>query len=709
MFRSFLAILSVSLLLGCAAEALAQNSAPQPLPIKRVVLYKHGVGYFEREGAVDGTADVALRFKTDQMNDLLKSLTVLDLGGGTIQSIGYESTKTVAQQLGEYTFNLQSAGGLPAILEQMKGAEVVLQVPAGPVTGRVLAIEKHNVRKGETVTEEYRLSVLLEDGSVRSYDLSEIAQIEFKDPRLQAEMQKYLQTLFSRHRRDEKQVVIHAAGKGKRDLFASYIQEQPVWKVSYRIVLSDKKNEQPLLQGWAIVDNVSGEEWKDVDLALVSGLPVSFVQNLYDPWYVKRPTLALTGAQVAAPVTYAAGEELMEADANVAGGAVAAEMEGARKDKAELFSRKAVAGRAMAAPAAAPMPNMMLGMQQQVSAAAAQAMGALFRYDIKEPVTIASDRSAMLPIVNSRIEARRVSIYDQSVRRDNPMDGLLLRNTTGLTLEGGPITVYEQDTYSGEALIETFTPAGKADPKAPDTEKKDQRLISFAVDLGTRVNPVAGTFSQDFWQLRVLNGVMYADYRQRQTTVYNLNNVESKEKSIVIQHPFRPDWKLVDTDKPMEQTAQFYRFDVPLAANKQAAFKVTEENPGSTTIAISNANPDLILFYARQKYVDSKTKDFLEKVAKLQGEIAELNRQSQELERQKTDIAQSQNRVRQNMQALGGTEQERTLRARYVKDFEDQENKFKDASEKQDALKTQIEAKTKELKALIAGYTFVGK
>jgi hypothetical protein len=323
-------------------------------------------------------------------------------------------------------------------------------------------------------------------------------------------------------------------------------------------------------------------------------------------------------------------------------------------------------------------------------------------------VTIASDRSAMLPIVNSRIEARRVSIYDQSVRRDNPMDGLVLRNTTGLTLEGGPITVYEKDTYSGEALIETFPPLAAAAAK-DDKEKKDQRLISFAVDLGTRVNPVAGGSSQDFWQARILNGVLYADYRQQQATVYNLNNVEDRDKSVVIQHPFRADWKLVNTPKPMEQTAQLYRFEVPLAANKQTEFKVTEERPGSTTITITEANPDTILFYARQKYVTAEAKAFLEKVAKLQGEIAELNRQSQELERQKTEIAQSQNRVRQNMQALGGTEQERALRARYVKDFEDQENKFGDASAKQEALKTQVEAKTKELKELIAGYSFAGK
>ncbi len=709
MVRAFLTILSVSLILSCAAlDARAQQAAPQPLPIKRVVLYKHGVGYFEREGSVEGTTDVALRFKTDQMNDLLKSLTVLDLGGGTIQSIGYESTKTVAQQLAEYTFNLQGASGLPAILEQMKGAEVALQVPAGPVPGRVLAIEKHEVRKGDTVTEENRLSILLADGSVKSFDLSEVAQIEFKDPRLQAEMQKYLQTLFSRHHRDEKQVVIHAAGKGKRDLFASYIQEQPVWKVSYRIVLGDKKGEAPLLQGWAIVDNVSGEEWKDVELALVSGLPVSFIQDLYDPWYVTRPTLALTGMGVAAPVTYAAGEELADAEPQVAADKmVRAEKAVARKDAA---LGGAAGMMAFAAPAAAPAPNMMRGMQQQVSAAAAQTMGALFRYDIKEPVTIASDRSAMLPIVNSRIEGRRVSIYDQSVRRDNPMDGLLLRNTTGLTLEGGPITVYEQDTYAGEALIETFTPAGKPDPKEPEAQSKDQRLISFAVDLGTRVNPVAGGYSQDFWQLRVINGMMYADFRQRQATVYNLNNVESKDKTIIVQHPFRADWKLVEpTAKPMEQTAQFYRFEVPLAAHKQVAFSVTEENPGSSTIAISNANPDTLLFYSRQKYVTADTKKFLESVAKLQSEIADLNRQSQELERQKTEISRVQDRVRQNMQALGATEQERTLRARYVKDFEDQENKFKEASGKQDTLKGQIDSKTKELKDLIAGYSFAGK
>lgn len=696
--RAIAAALTVLLLL--AAPLLAQEGAPT-LPIRRIVLYKHGVGYFARQGSVDGDARIPLRFKVREMSDLLKSMTVLDLGGGTIAGIAYESTKTVDQQLGEYTFNLRGAPSLPAVLEQMKGSEVALSIGANVVTGRVLTVEKRVDRRNDAQSEIYRLSVLLDGGAVKSYDLPEIAEIRFTDPRLQTEMQDYLRVLFTRHRRDQKEVVITASGKGKRDIFVSYIQEQPVWKVSYRIVLPEKK--PPLLQAWAIVDNVSEEDWNGVQISLVSGLPVSFVQDLYSPWYVRRPTIQTQRETGVGPVMYEAGDVAQKEQAAfgvMAAPAAPPAAKAAMRDRAERRAALAEGEGMNLAGGAAPAPDMYRGMAQQAAAAVAQSAGALFIYDVKEPVTLRRDRSALLPIASAPIDGARVAIYNESTRRDNPMEAVRLRNSTGLTLEGGPVTVIEADTYAGEALLDTF----KAD---------EQRYISFAVDLGTRVNTRIGSTRQTITRVTIVNGVLTTHYKQQETKTYALTNVEPKDKTIVVEHPLRPAWTLIEPAKPIETTPQHYRFEVKLPAKAKAdgkaELKVVEELPGESTYAVTSLNRDQIQLWVRQKYLDEKTQKFLERVVELQGQVAELNRQAAEQEQQRADAMSAQRRLPDILKALGQSEQERVTRERLVKQINAYEDAIQKAGDRLTQLKADREAKEKELRDLIAGFSFERK
>jgi hypothetical protein len=694
MLRAIAAILAAGTLL--AAPLAAQEPAPT-LPVRRIVLYKHGVGYFARQGAVEGDARIPLRFKAREMSDLLKSMTVLDLGGGAITGIAYESTKTVDQQLGEYTFNLRAAGSLPAVLEQMKGSEVALRVGEREVVGRVLAVEKRIERKDNVQSEIYRLSILIDGGGVKSYDLPEIAEVRFTDPRLQAELHDYLRVLFSRHRRDQKEVVITAAGKGKRDIFVSYVQEQPVWKVSYRVVLEEKK--PPLLQAWAIVDNVSEEDWDRVQISLVSGLPVSFVQDLYSPWYVKRPVIQAQRETSVGPVVYEAGEAADKDRLGVV--AMMAAPAAPPMAKSALRERRAAApAEADAAGFAAPPPEMLRNMAQQAAAAVAQTAGALFIYDVKEPVTLKRDRSALLPIACAPIDGARVAIYNETTRRDNPMEAVRLRNTTGLTLEGGPVTVIEEDTYAGEALVDTF----KAD---------EQRYISFAVDLGTRVNARLGSTQQTIVRVTIANGLLTTHYKQQETKTYALVNVEPKEKTIVVEHPLRPNWKLIEPAKPIETTPQNYRFEVKLPAKGKAEgkaeLKVVEELPGESTYAVTSLSRDQILLWVRQKYLDEKTQKFLERVAELQGQVAELNRQAAEQEQQRNEAMSAQRRLPDMLRALGQSEQERATRERLVKQINAYEDAIQKTADRQAQLKTERETKEKELRDLIAAFSFERK
>jgi len=671
-----------AVLVVCAAPAVlgapaAARQETRELPIKRVILYKHGVGYFERIGSVEGNARIVLRFRKKQMSDLLKSLTVLDLGGGVIRTIAYDSTKTVDQQLAEYTFDLRKADSLAAILEQMKGSEIAVTVVGKKLAGRLLVVEKRYERSGrDTQIEKYYLSILTPGANIKKYDLADISDLKFTDPALQKELEKYLAILFSRHRRDEKQVVILADGKGRRDIFAGYIEEQPVWKVSYRLVLATE--EKPLLQGWAIVDNVSSEDWENVDLSLVSGLPVSFVQNLYDPFYVKRPEIRLQREVAVGPVVHAAGRR----GAAAAKGLKRAER-GRRKERLLTEAEDKAA-----APAGAPRPDMLATMARQAVSTVAQEAGALFVYHIKDPVSVKRDRSALLPIINKRVVAEHVALYNERTRRDNPMDAVRLKNTTALTLEGGPVTVIEDNTYVGEALIDTVKP-------------DEERYVSFAVDLGTRVNTKYGASRQSVYLVRIVHGAMYTHYKQRRTKTYNLANLEEKPKTVIIEHPFSPDWKLVDTPAPREKTKDHYRFEVKLPPKADVAFAVTEERPRQTTYSISNITKDQIRFFLRQRYIDEKTQAFLEKVVALQAQINSLKRQAGALKQERSTIFSDQTRLRNNLKALGTSEGERNYRGRIVK-----QHRIEAINGSLKEIERSIQSKQNELNKLLREFTF---
>jgi hypothetical protein len=661
-------------------------SGAQELPIRRVILYKHGVGYFERIGAVDGEATRLLRFKAKDMSDLLKSLTVLDLGGGSIRTIAYDSTRTVDQQLREYTFDLKGAQGLPGILDQMKGSEISVTIGQTKLNGRLLSIEKRTEKtEGGGVIERFRIGVLLPEGKVKNYDLSDVTELQFANPNLQKEMEKYLEVLFSRHRRDEKQVQILSSGSGKRDLFVSYVQEQPVWKVSYRIVM-DKKG-KPLLQAWAIVDNVSAEDWDNVELALVSGLPVSFVQNLYDPIFMRRPEIKVEREAAAGPVVAEAGRISESLQAKTAPG------ETLRREEA----------RRMSAPASKPMapsrPDLYSDMERQAVQAVGQEAGALFVYNIREPVTIKRDRSALLPIANSRIEGERVAVYNESVRRENPMEAIRIKNTTGLTLEGGPVTVIEENTYAGEALISTLKP-------------DEERYVSYAVDLGTRADVRRDKSMEHIYRITIANGILRRHIKLRDTKTYNLQNIEDQAKTVIIEHPRRQgDWKLVDTLPPREETPSYYRFEIKLGPKKdkpeRSEFTVAEETTKLTDyMLIEGIGTDEIAFFLQQRLIDDKTRAFLEQIAAVRSGIGEMKRKLEDLQNEQKSIFTDQDRLRRNLQSLGQSEDERNLRSRIVRQLNQQEDRIETMNRSIKDLQAQIAARQEELGRLVMSYAF---
>ena len=274
------------------------------LPVKRVVLYKNGVGYFEHLGRVRDNQEVAVSFTSGQLNDVLKSLTVLDLNGGRITGVAYGSAAPVERQLGDLRIPTGDKTSLVEFLGALRGARLEVRNGSTVITGRLLSVErKTRISGGSTLEIDY-LSLITDAGELHTTEISPAFSVRLLERSLAGQVERFLDLVSLAREPDTRKMVISTAGSGERNLFVSYISEAPIWKTTYRIVIGSKAGAKPLLQGWAIVDNTVGQDWENVDLSLVAGAPQSFIQNLSQPYYTQRPVIPLPEAVSTAPQTY---------------------------------------------------------------------------------------------------------------------------------------------------------------------------------------------------------------------------------------------------------------------------------------------------------------------------------------------------------------------------------------------------------------------
>ncbi|MGB7847920.1 MAG: carboxypeptidase regulatory-like domain-containing protein [Candidatus Acidiferrum sp.] len=298
-----------------ALPAASLHAEPRPLasdtqaklPVRRVVLYKNGVGYFEHLGRVSGSQDVHIDFTSAQLNDVLKSLTVLDLSGGRITGVDYNSEAPLARRLATLRLALGEKPTQSEFLGALRGARIEVRSGANPAfAGKLLSVER-KTRTGTTfAVETDEISLITDSGEVRSVDLNPATSVRILDHDLQVEVGRYLGLVAAARDQDVRRMTISTTGSGDRSLYVSYISEVPIWKTTYRIVLPTKPDKKPLLQGWAIVDNTVGEDWNDVELSLVAGAPHSFIQQLSEPYYGRRPVVPLPESVQLSPQTHAA-------------------------------------------------------------------------------------------------------------------------------------------------------------------------------------------------------------------------------------------------------------------------------------------------------------------------------------------------------------------------------------------------------------------
>ncbi len=638
-------LLAAALLLS-GVGALAQPAPGEAaLPLSRVVLFSSGVGYFQRDGQVEGNSSLELSFRAAEVNDLLKSLVLRDFDGGQVTGVTYTSRDPLSRTLHSFPIDLTGSPDLAAILGQIRG-EALEVVSSETVRGTLVGLERKELKDG--VVEVY-LNLLTERG-LRSLALSQVQEVRLLNQRLDQELRTALALLAQSHSQDRKRVVLAFNGKGKRRVQVGYLLETPVWKTSYRLVLGSEQSHY--LQGWAIVENTTDQDWKFVKLALVSGRPVSFVMDLYQPLYLPRPVVQPELYAGLRPQKY---EEDLSAPPAPAPMAKARDAAPSRAAAPQAFAEEGYE-LAEAAPAA-----QRMDLRQGVTAAAQGGeAGSFFQYSISFPVSLQRQESAMLPIVGQDVQGRRYSIYNENVQPKHPMHGLKLKNSTGLTLMGGPITLFEAGTYAGDAQVDTL-PAGA------------ERLISFALDLETEVAPVARSQPDQLVAVRISRGVLVSTVTLRREKNYTVKVSGTKSREVLIEYPLSPDWELVSPKQPEERTRDLYRFLVKAGPDAVQELLVAEERKVDQSVAVNNLSDDLIAFYVKAPVVSARVKEALAGLAKRKADLADTLRQRQEQERRAGVIRAEQSRIRQNMDSLS---RDSALYKRYVAQLDSQENEM---------------------------------
>ena len=762
-----------------APGVVRQTAATDRLPVRRVVLYKSGVGYFEHLGKVRGNQQVTIAFTSGQLDDVLKSLTTLDLSGGRVSGVSYNSDASLDRRLSALRLPLGEQTTRAQFLAALRGARLEVRTAGARVVGRLLSVERLERRINGGTTTVDALALVTDTGNMQTIALDPGVTVRIAETDLNQEVGRYLTAVASVRDQDVRRLTIATAGTGERDLFVSYVSEVPIWKATYRLVLpASTDSRKPLLQGWAIVDNTVGEDWENVQLSLVAGAPQSFVQPISRPYYIHRPVVPLPQRALLSPQTHQsaiatagaggiAGSVTDSRNGAVPGVTVQATRSGVRGSDAisattDASGRFRIPGvppglydvsftlagfrpvmrtgvavssgmevvinatiepggvtEAISTVAASPVvssqspafrggagggrglgPGRGAGQSfadqleqarfdQQPDATAGQ-LGDLFAYELKQPVTIRKNQSALVPILGADVEADKVSLWNPNSGSPRALRAVWLTNATGLTLDGGSFSVIEGQSFSGEGLMEPLK-AG------------ERRLLSYALDLGLNVDAKGDSVPTRITKVRFAGGVLIQETEERQQRTYTARNEDTEPRVLVVEHPARAGWALADDLKAAETTASWHRFRIPIPPKTTATFTVEEVHPTQVQYQVSSITDDQVGVLVREKAISPQSEAALREVLKRKAGIARLSGEASARQSEIDQIARDQDRVRENIKTLRGSNQERQLLQRYVKQLEDQENRLEVVRRELQTLVTERQKAQEELNKFIDG------
>lgn len=699
---------------GSAArpKLAAPQAAPQvvkDLPVRKVVLYKNGVGYFEHAGSVTGNQRVAIDFTSPQLNDVLQSLTVLDEGGGRIAGVNYNSTTPLAEQLKSLSLGMTDDPTSTELFQALRGQRVeVTGGPGGTITGRLMSIESRTeaVPGSDTdkTIDKFYLTLVATSGAVRVIELTPALSVRPLDANLQGQLDRYLELLSTTHSTGLRHLTLDALGQGQRELRVSYISEVPVWKSTYRIVFPRTPNGSATMQGWAVVDNTVGADWDNVQLSLVAGAPQSFIQPLSQPIYTKRIEIPIATEAQLTPQTHEAADEKAQFDrvelsakiyapkpvpSNIKMKALKASPSGGygygiAESNIGRSSNSADVGVGSGAGIGGGVDRASDAYKE--GDVSTNAFDDFFEYALTQPVTIHKNESAMVPILQQELPAVHVTLWSE--REPTPLRTVWLENKSKLTLDSGSFSIFESGEFAGEGLLDPIHPGEK-------------RLLSYAADQAVKVHRAAPAETSTLRHIAMHQGVLVQQTSQVTDSTYTVNNAGDDAREVLIEHARQPNAELESETKPAETTATAYRFRIAVAPHESADLHVRERALLSENVRIdpSEDRSEFLVLVGKQiPSVEENLRPLIDAETALSG----LNVKIQEIVAKEQTLAADEERDRANLTALKGTDAAR----RFVEELNSAEDQLQAARKQVADLEQQKNTAVDKLNTLISALSF---
>ena len=710
-------LLTIALLSSAAAQSTHHSSSvqipskPDSLPITRVALYKNGVGFFEHVGHVTGDQVVTIDFTSAQLNDVLQSLTAIDLNGGRIAGAGYNSTTPLDQQLRALPLALTANPSDVDFYNAIRGARVQVTTPGASLTGRLLSIDLRAAAPAkdgqEPVAERRFVTVISDAGQVRTFELSATVSVTLLDTALHADVSRYLELLASTRNQGLRHLTLTDRGTGTRELRISYISEVPVWKSTYRILFSNSAQNsasEATLQGWSVIDNTTASDWTNVHLDLIAGAPQSFIQPLSTPYYARRPVIPLPAEAQLAPQTHESGADTPSPGENVeleagivpmrvqamAGASAGGVMGGlANPRQFDLLQSFAKVG------APAPVNYAEAAAASLMPQATTSAYDDFFEYSLTDPITIRKNESALVPILQTKLPIERVTLW--SPQQPASLRALWITNSSNLTLDRGSFSIVENGSFGGEGLLDPIHPGEK-------------RLLSYAADQAVRVSTDASSHqTRNVTHLAISKGVLTETSTDIADTEYIVHNAAPEPRTVILEQPVRQGWTLDSasgnggTDpKPAETTATAYRFRIAAKPAESVRLHIGERHTNFESIRLVDRNEAQLRILLRDAKASPATLVALQPAFDAHNIVLGLDQQITEREAEIATITKDQDRLRENMKALKGSAEERTLTQRYTSELNQQEDRIAALRTQTVQLRTQRTAADQDLQAKLS-------
>jgi hypothetical protein len=678
--------------LASACLFLAGLAGAQELELKRVILSAGGVGYFEYEAQVEGDATLPLSVRLGQVDDVLKSIVVYDDKGeaGAIRLAGREPLSQVFRDLPFSQAALQSPVEL---LNALAGAEVSV-TGQRQIEGRLVRAvpEKTSLPNGGGVLTRHRVSVMTSSG-LQTFLFEEAESVVFTDTLLKAQIETALAAISEYRARDRRTLKVDSRGKGRRTVRVGYVVASPLWKATYRLTMDEGTPNKSRLQGWAVIENMSGGDWDDIELTIVSGNPVAFRQALYSVYYAHRPEVPVEILGRVLPKVdtgTVAIDEVKREDAEYEDafrtrqradiGSDILNKQGVVAEGNQLFVRGGRSGE-MKMDLDTPAPVSPTRLVAATSKEAATQVS----FRVPQAISVKSGQSVLVPLIDRNVPSRRVGIYQDFVHDRNPLSAVRLDNDGETGLPAGVITLYEigaeGSTFVGDAQLSTL-PMG------------EERFVSFALDQKTTIDREVET-EQSIVEGRIADGTLELTYEEEQTTVYRIKAPTNEKRDLIIEHPRRQGWKIVEPDpEKIELTDSRYRIPLEVGEGKQVNLKVSMTKSRLETVMLTDQVEDYYLTFARNGELNSDLREALEEMARLRAAVASSEELLQQKEHERQVIHEEQARIRDNLYRVSGASD---LQARYLAKLNAQEDLLEKILPEIEDARAQIAAAKREL------------